>query len=230
MWDANLNIVHITIIALSALFYGSCSFKAHIIQLCSYEFELKAKDKESDSRQDYALYEYGVKKGKKYSTFFFLEGCIIWLCLVAIYCLQNYEVKGLLGSILQTGVYVPIVFILCARLIEITKKCLLKDYDSIDRHNELSVFLMVLTMNICVLFLDWKVFLFIFSLLLGKFIWLDGGIARIKEYINQIINTLKYDSYQGIDGLTIVFVIRLLIDLFIISIGVVGVLMLYLIK
>ena len=137
--------------------------------------------------------------------FFFIEGNILWLGILAAYLIQISDAPGIIGRILNTGIYIPMVFLICSKVIKCAGTIILKEYDVLEQNIRWSILLLTLSLDICLFLLNWEMALFIAAILMGKFIWLDSGTAEILEYIKGLINCFKNTELTTAKGLSMLF-------------------------
>lgn len=101
----------------------------------------------------------------------------------------------------STGLYIPLILFIIGILIRLTSKILIKDkrnYEEIDK--KVIILCGTVILSICMFFIDLKLALYIFAVILGKYIWIDfvfdykALVDTIKKYKSQYF----YFGYNSI--------------------------------
>lgn len=123
---------------------------------------------------------------KAYSMFFRWEGLILWGGIVFLFYMNSISFCDTIENFLRTGIYVPIVFLLCSKLIKLVAQKKLKGFSVSDKELSDSIMMIVIVFDCCLFIVNLDMAVYVLAIILGKMVWLDGSLQELYLYIKSI--------------------------------------------
>ena len=132
-----------------------------------------------------------------------ISGITLTIGFTALYIFQSkYSFFPLyVQTFISSGLYVPVFLLIIGFIINLSYKVYTKKSSNLSLSPleiKTIVFIMAIIINIPLTTLGWQLGLFVFAIILGKFVWIDF-IFDIKSLIAVILNTFQKREDSGVD-------------------------------
>ena len=190
----NITILQVYLIVSVVIFSASIGFNTSLIRLYSNVLLHKVRNEAGELKESFDQYEQNIRFAKDYALFFFITTELLWFAVIGLMILDKAQMPESVGRVLDTGIHIPILFLLFGNVIRYIGRMLLAKWNVPDAEIKKSILVVVVFLDTILLFTGWETALFLLAILCGKYIWLDSSF----DFKNTIkfFYSILYDAFH----------------------------------